>query len=215
MDEDKSANWTQIRRPQLRLSYKRLFEDANERERLLSRLESEIEYLPAESSRVLVFGRWRNVPRRQVGYGDENVSYDFSGASVLAKPWTETLLYIKDAVEKASGFDYNFVLINRYATGTDRIGEHRDDEAHLDVSTPIASVSFGATRDFVLRHGDVRRKKGAFKDVERLTLPLRDGDLLLMRPPTNRFWYHSLPSRKKCHQLRVSLTFRKIHAKTA
>ena len=41
--------------------------------------------------------------------------------------------------------------MNLYRDGNDRIGAHRDNEAQIDASAGIASVSFGATRDFVFK----------------------------------------------------------------
>lgn len=127
-----------------------------------------------------------------------------------AKPWTPVLQLLRDRVQKASGWNFNFVLVNRYANGQDRIGEHRDAERELDLAAPIASLSFGAQRDFYFKHGDCR-KKGRDKSSEPIvTVSLDDSMLLLMNPPTNQFWYHGLPPRKTCKDPRINLTFRKV-----
>lgn len=89
------------------------------------------------------------------------------------------------------------------------MGEHRDDEKELDPLCPIASVSLGAARDFIFRHRDARGK-GAKRRIEPVKLELAHGSLLLMNMPTNTFWYHSLPARKKVLQPRINLTFRRI-----
>lgn len=99
--------------------------------------------------------------------------------------------------------------LHRYKDGLDHIGEHRDDEGELDPSCPIASVSFGAARDFVFRHKDARREPKKCP-IEAVKLELAHGSLLLMNPPTNTYWYHSLPVRKKVKTPRISLTFRRI-----
>ncbi|XDV20404.1 hypothetical protein PO909_025737 [Leuciscus waleckii] len=81
--------------------------------------------------------------------------YSFSGVHLLAKPWTPTLEHIRDAVTKATGHTFNFVLINRYKDGHDHMGEHRDDERELDPACPIASLE--------LAHGSLlssSQKKG-------------------------------------------------------
>ena len=91
------------------------------------------------------------------------------------------------------------------------MGEHRDDEKELDPAAPIASLSFGATRDFYFKHASARGAKGKRTTVEpTVKLALDDGTLLLMKEPTNRFWYHALPPRAKCEGVRINLTFRKI-----
>ena len=85
------------------------------------------------------------------------------------------------------------------------MGDHKDDEKELDPNVPIASLTLGAERDFIFKHQD--RKKNNLENVKIL---LKDGMLLLMKNPTNTFWYHGLPPRKSCHQPRINLTFRKI-----
>lgn len=37
------------------------------------------------------------------------------------------------------------------------MGEHRDNEPELDPNYPIASISLGQERDFVLKHKDARK----------------------------------------------------------
>lgn len=98
---------------------------------------------------------------------------------------------------------------DRYKDGSDHIGEHRDDERELAPGSPIASVSFGACRDFLFRHKDSRGKRPR-RTVEVVRLQLAHGSLLMMNHPTNAHWYHSLPIRKKVLAPRVNLTFRKI-----
>ena len=97
----------------------------------------------------------------------------------------------------------------RYKDGQDHMGEHRDDEKELDPLCPIASVSLGAARDFIFRHRDARGKQSS-RQIEPVKLELTHGSLLLMNPPTNTFWYHSLPVRKRVLLPRINLTFRRI-----
>ena len=97
------------------------------------------------------------------------------------------------------------MLVNRYKDGNDKMGSHKDDEKELDHNVPIASLTFGAERDFIFQHQN--RKEDCIEDVK---IVLKDGMLLLMHDPTNSFWYHGLPQRKKCREPRINLTFRKI-----
>lgn len=48
-------------------------------------------------------------------------------------------------------------LFMRYRNGNDHMGEHRDNEPELDPKFPIASISFGQARQFVLKHKDARK----------------------------------------------------------
>ena len=67
---------------------------------------------------------------------------------------------------------------------------------------PQASLSFGATRRFRLRH----RHDAAL----RLEIPLESGTLLLMRGATQRNYRHDLPRAKSVREPRINLTFRRI-----
>ncbi|XP_026198108.1 DNA oxidative demethylase ALKBH2 [Anabas testudineus] len=200
--------WQKIEAEGLDLDYALLF-SKEEADHLFKKLEEEVMYSTGEEAKVQVFGKVYNIPRRQATYGDAGLSYTYSGMKHLACTWTPTLEYIRDAVTKTTGHTFNFVLVNRYKDGQDHIGEHRDDEKELDPLCPIASVSLGAARDFVCRHRDARGKQSC-RQIEPVKLKLAHGSLLLMNQPTNTFWYHSLPVRKKVLLPRINLTFRRI-----
>lgn len=89
------------------------------------------------------------------------------------------------------------------------MGEHRDDEKDLVASSPIASLSLGQHRDFIFRHCEARGTQ-AKRKVPPVKLELEHGSLLMMNYPTNVYWYHSLPVRKKALNIRVNMTFRDI-----
>ena len=95
----------------------------------------------------------------------------------------------------------------RYKDGEDYIGEHKDDEKDLVKTSPIASLSLGQTRDFVLKHADSRGRY-AKRKMEKIKIELTHGSLLMMNYPTNIYWYHSIPIRKKATGIRINLTFR-------
>ncbi|TSW89625.1 DNA oxidative demethylase ALKBH2 [Bagarius yarrelli] len=200
--------WQKIEAQELDCDYGLLF-SKEEATKLFMQLEEEVEYFTGEKAMVQVFGKMYSVPRQQATYGDEGLVYSFSGVHLEARVWTPTLEYIRDVVTNATGHTFNFVLINRYKDGQDHIGEHRDDERELDPSCPIAAVSLGATRDLVFRHRDTR-KEPKKHPVNPVKLELVNGSLLLMNSPTNTYWYHSLPVRRKVTTPRISLTFRRI-----
>ncbi|XP_061585984.1 DNA oxidative demethylase ALKBH2 [Cololabis saira] len=200
--------WQKIEAEGLDCDYALLF-PKEEADNLFQLLEEEVVYSTGEEAKVQVFGKVYNIPRKQATCGDAGLQYTYSGVTRLACPWTPTLKYIRDAVTKTTGQTFNFVLINRYKDGQDHMGEHRDDEKELDPSCPIASVSLGAARDFIFRHRDARGKQSS-RQIGPVKLELATGSLLLMNPPTNTFWYHSLPVRKKVLLPRINLTFRRI-----
>ncbi|XP_070204502.1 DNA oxidative demethylase ALKBH2-like [Littorina saxatilis] len=157
-----------------------------------------------------MFGKWVDIPRKQSAYGEPGLSYTFSGNTVPARPWIPSLTCIRDRISALSGFDFNFVLVNRYKDGCDYMGEHKDDEKDLADGHPIASLSLGQPRDFYFKHQDSRGKK-ATRKMDTVKLVLEHGGLLLMNPPTNRFWYHALPKRTRLSDVRINLTFRKMN----
>ncbi|KAM6111982.1 LOW QUALITY PROTEIN: DNA oxidative demethylase ALKBH2 [Pterocles gutturalis] len=169
----------------------------------LQQLEEEVEYFEGEKTKLHVFGKWHDIPRKQVTYGDPELTYTYSGVT-FPKPW----IPVSTVSETASLWNrhtFNFVLINRYKDGGDHIGEHRDDEREL-VPQPIASVSFGACRDFVFRHCD-SRGKNATRHIKPQTA-VAHGSLLMMKYPT-RYWYTACPSQEVLAP-RINLTFRKV-----
>uniref|UniRef100_A0A493T4B7 DNA oxidative demethylase ALKBH2 n=1 Tax=Anas platyrhynchos platyrhynchos TaxID=8840 RepID=A0A493T4B7_ANAPP len=189
----------------LSCEYRLLFGPA-EADGILRRLERDVRYL-----KLHVFGKWHSIPRRKAVYGDPELKYTYSGVTFSPEPWIPVLDHIRERVASVTGHKFNFVLINRYKDGLDHIGEHRDDEKELVPRSPIASVSFGACRDFVFRHCE-SRGKNAKRRIEPVTLQLAHGSLLLMKYPTNVYWYHSLPIRKRVLSPRINLTFRKVMA---
>ncbi|KAA0203924.1 hypothetical protein HAZT_HAZT003493 [Hyalella azteca] len=206
--------WQRITAEHLNLDYAVVFPKIIAA-KIFDALEKELEYFTGDLARVKVFGKWHDIPRKQVPiysiakatYGDEGLTYTYSGITTPARPWTATLGALREVLHTATGYRYNFVLVNRYADGKDKMGEHKDDEKELDPLVPIASVSLGQPRDFYFVHQDARSKK---RDVPKVRLTLGDGSVLLMRPPTNQVWYHALPPRASAKHTRINLTFRAI-----
>ena len=200
--------WKQISAENLDLDYVQLF-TKTEADALFQLAEKVINY--NSDSKVFVHGKWHKIPRKQAAYGDRGLTYTFSGVTVSAQPWqnADFLKGISDLVSSLTGHKFNFVLVNRYNDGIDHMGEHRDDEADLVARSAIASVSLGQARDFIFRHADARGRS-AKRKIEPVKLELSHGSLLMMNHPTNVYWYHSLPVRKKAVFPRINLTFREM-----
>ncbi len=49
----------------------------------------------------------------QAAYSDEGITYSFSGLTMPTKNWIPLLSQLQDIVSKLTGFNYNFVLVNR------------------------------------------------------------------------------------------------------
>jgi len=156
-----------------------------------------------EQGHLKIYGKEIAEPRLTAWYGDAGKSYTYSGITRQPLPWTPALLQIKERVEAVAQTTFNSVLLNRYRDGRDSIGWHQDNEPELGQNPVIASVSFGATRRFQLRH---KRRK----DVPRVDLALTHGSLLIMRGPTQHCWVHQLPKTAQPVGERINLTFRVI-----
>src|ERR1700675_2299179 len=106
--------------------------------------------------------------RLTASYGDDGITYFYSGTENKALPWTPTLLEIKHKIEAVQG-RYNYCLLNRYRSGADSVGLHADDEPGME--NVIGSLSLGATRTFRIRHNRTKETR---------TFQLGHGTLVIM-----------------------------------
>lgn len=108
---------------------------------------------------------------------------------------------IKTKIESIAGVIFNSVLLNLYRDGNDSISWHTDAEPELGRNPVIASVNFGETRNFQLRHIETKEKIG---------IELVHGSLLIMQGKLQHFWQHQVPKTKRKVKERINLTFRII-----
>jgi alkylated DNA repair dioxygenase AlkB len=154
---------------------------------------------PWRQESVVVYGKRHLQPRLTAWYGE--ASYTYAGLKLDPLPWTPLLLTIRAAVEAACGQRFNSVLLNRYRNGQDSMGMHSDDEPELGDEPVIASLSYGTTRSFILRH---KRNKSTVR------LDLEAGSLLLMSGQLQKNWLHGINKSARPRGERVNLTFRFI-----
>ncbi|GBL93595.1 hypothetical protein AVEN_67475-1 [Araneus ventricosus] len=79
--------------------------------------------------------------RKSFSYGDMDLEYEYFGHCELPLPWNRTMLKMKPDVEKKTGFEYNFVLLNFYESDHEKIGAHEDNKPSLYQSVNIATLS--------------------------------------------------------------------------
>lgn len=161
------------------------------------------EETPWRQEIITLWGKQHQQPRLSAWYGDTGSGYSYSGVVLQPHPWTPTLARIKSDVERATGCRFNSVLLNFYRDENDSVGWHSDAEPELGKSPVIASLSFGETRTFRLRH---RTRK----DQKPVALDLTDGSLLLMAGTTQRCWQHAVMKEREPRGPRINLTFRTI-----
>jgi alkylated DNA repair dioxygenase AlkB len=161
-----------------------------------------VEELAWQQEPIWMFGKQVMQPRLTALYGDADKPYGYSGISMKPLDWTDELLEIRDLVKQHTGIEFTHVLCNYYRDGNDSMGWHRDNEAVLGKNPSIASVTFGATRIFQMRHHATKKPK--------IEIPLTHGSLLLMTGQSQHFWEHQLPKTKKVDTPRINLTFRRL-----
>jgi alkylated DNA repair dioxygenase AlkB len=181
-----------------RAEYCNHFYDANTSDALFQNL---LDSLIWKSDQIHMFGRLVTTARKVAWVGDTECLYTYSGVQKIPQAWTQELLNIKHKLEKSTGHTYNSCLLNLYHTGNEGMGWHSDNEKELDGSAPIASLSLGARRKFAFRHKQDKTTSSIF---------LEHGSLLIMHPPIQEHWHHSLLKTKTITSPRINLTFRKI-----
>jgi alkylated DNA repair dioxygenase AlkB len=129
-------------------------------------------------------------PRLTAFYGGEN-----------GHAWTPELLAVKAKVQGQCGIVFDRVLLNYYRDGSDSVAWHSDTLPADGKHHPIASVTFGETRHFKVRH-KVR------SDISQLDIPLTHGSFLLMGETMQDLYEHHVPKTAKKVGARINLTFR-------
>jgi alkylated DNA repair dioxygenase AlkB len=150
---------------------------------------------------IQMFGRKIALPRLTAWYGDPGTVYVYSGIRNEPLVWSNLLSELRQRLMQSLEHDFNSVLANRYADGTQHMSWHADDEASLGPEPMIASISLGAPRRFVLKH---RQRP------ERVELVLGDGSLLVMAGRLQEEWLHALPKMSRVTEPRINLTFRLV-----
>ncbi|RYD17326.1 MAG: alpha-ketoglutarate-dependent dioxygenase AlkB [Verrucomicrobiaceae bacterium] len=155
--------------------------------------------IPWKNDEAVIFGRHIITARKVAWYGDKDFSYTYSGTTKQARAWTRELGELKTLVEKLTNTSFNSCLLNLYHDGNEGMAWHSDDEKSLGKDSTIASVSFGAEREFRLKHK---------RTDERVSVLLESGSLLVMKDTTQTHWLHCIPKSKKVLNPRINLTFR-------
>jgi len=164
----------------------------------LQKLRNKIKW---EQEEMKIYGKIVKFPRLTAWYGDNDKPYSFSGITLNPKLWTSELIEIKRKIETKCTAAFNSVLLNLYRNEKDSISWHTDAEKELGKNPVIASVNFGATRKFQLRHQTTK---------QRIELELSHGSLLIMQGELQHYWQHQVPKTNKEIGQRINLTFRVI-----
>jgi alkylated DNA repair dioxygenase AlkB len=130
------------------------------------------------------------------------IPYNYAGASYPEAPWHPAARALADQVGAAAGFTATNALLNRYPTGEHSLGWHSDDVTILAPGTPIAILSFGATRTLHLR-------RGAAAPFALTLVPMPPGSLFVMTAAIQADHRHCLRREPGAGE-RISLTLRHL-----
>jgi len=170
----------------------------NQANSLMAALENNIQW---NQEKMNMYGKTIYLPRLTSWYGDRDKTYSFSGIKLNPLSWNEDLLRIKSEIDAICNVNFNSVLLNLYRDGNDSISWHTDAEKELGLNPIIASVNFGAEREFQLKHDNTG---------EKISIVLQHGSLLIMEGELQHYWKHQIPKRKNINRSRINLTFRVI-----
>lgn len=174
------------------------FISKKESDQLFTTLHQDIKW---RCDQITLFGQRHFIPRLQCWYGDG--PYCYSNLTMQPETWLNPLIELKSRCEQITNSPLNCVLANLYRDGNDSNGWHADNEPELGEQPIIASLSFGETRRFHLKHRQTKQK---------ISFDLTSGSLLVMAGETQKYWLHTVPKTKKPKQARINLTYRFLHA---
>lgn len=172
------------------------FFSPDESSKLFAALQAQLAW---SEENIKMFGKSIKVPRLVCWYGDDNVTYRYSGVDHYSLPWTPELIEIKERIEKYTQKRFNSVLGNYYRNEKDSMGWHSDNEKTLGSNPCIASISLGENRLFKIRH---RKSRSVHEGL------LTNGSLLVMSGNFQNEWQHSIPKAKTGKKPRINLTYR-------
>jgi alkylated DNA repair dioxygenase AlkB len=160
--------------------------------------------IPFEQRTVTVYGKTYNEPRLTSIHGDNSVlnkEYIYSRSIRELLPMTPTLVKLQNEIELKTGIHYDFVLLNLYRDGNDKVSWHSDDEPMMDCSN-IASISLGTPRIFKFRNKET--KEVVWKNK------LEDGSFVWMKQGCQETLEHEVPKEPRITKPRINLTFRRF-----
>lgn len=139
---------------------------------------------------------------RSVGFfSDVSKGYNYSTSKTPSKKMHPCLEELLKYINTKFDYDYNGILINKYANGDDYIGKHSDDEHGLDARVGVISLSYGAVRKFRIRN----KQTGKIE----MDIPTDPRKIIQMSGMFQKEFTHEIPIEKKIKGVRYSLTFRK------
>ena len=132
--------------------------------------------------------------------------YSYSRYAIPCLPFSPILQALADCIERALNVTVNSVNANYYSDAKAMLGLHSDNEFLFQAdkqASCIVSVSFGATRKFVIKN-----KRTGLEIYQKLS----HGDVLTMEGLMQRFYEHGICQATLPVGARLNLAFRQIVA---
>ena len=171
--------------------------------KLLAECVEAIKPLLMRDVKFKMYGRECTMRRGQRLVGG-SMRYRFSGVDFEAvQPMgaLECFERLLSDVNDMCDAEYTHILVNEYIDGSQYISDHADDEDEVDPDHGVVTLSFGATRKFVIREKKSKRRVA--------TIPLISGELLTMKGSNfQRDFTHGVPKQLTVKKPRYSFTFR-------
>jgi len=168
----------------------------------------ELHTLPWKIQEIAVAGKCYMPKRETLGFAAKSAEnlledrnfYGLTYPNIIEQIREQVSNIIADQLNEVVKPEMNFCWGNRYRTGTDKVGKHKDNEKWHSPVDPIISVSLGVKRAFDVLgdHGRIER------------FHLGHGDIFLMMPGFQQAFYHAVPVQKKVVGSRINLTFRTL-----
>ena len=138
-----------------------------------------------------------------------SVAYEYNGGRHEPNPISQNK-YLQHVILKAvrkhyPSFQFNSVLITRYANGDKFIPFHSDNEVFIDSGSSILTISLGQCRNLIFRPKSLRKPE--------VSLSLEHGDAVSMTRFSQDFFEHSVP-RDSTKKVRISITLRNLSTPT-
>lgn len=171
---------------------------------------------------ILPDGSIKKCNRLVYSYGDPSTVYSYSGTTRIGSSWPSFLSKLLPKLETISNdciysnefilplcypenhVKFNFALLNFYNDGSIGMGLHSDNEPEILKDSVIASLSLGASREFILKS-----KKNPFTIINNL----ENGSLLLMGGSIQSHYKHGILKNREIKEPRINITFRYIQNK--
>ena len=150
---------------------------------------AECEQLDPSRACIRMYGRTMERPRETAWMARNGRPYRYGGTTDACLGWPQ---FIEDLSRRVAEHELwgtfqppNCALLNVYRHDNDHLSWHADNEPEIDQSHPIASVSLGAARRFMIREMQSHKRAG-----EQILEP---GSLLIMPAGFQQGWEHQVP----------------------